>query len=64
MDTLLEKFRSEGTLITFCVARGEYVTGTIEGFNDTIIWLDDRWGETVVINRKMLLYIFPKSSRK
>ncbi len=63
MDAFLEKFRSNKTTITICVSSGEYVSGTITGFDDSTIWLDDKWWELIVVNRKMILYLYPKRKK-
>ncbi len=57
MDTFLNKFCREKTRVTVCITDGTYFSGTIEGFNDTAIWLSTKYHNLVIVNRNVVTYI-------
>ncbi|MBT9143490.1 MAG: RNA-binding protein Hfq [Dehalococcoidia bacterium] len=60
MDVFLDRVCREKTKITVCFTGGESVTGVVESFNDTTIWLENNHQQEIVINRNMIIYIVPK----
>ncbi len=58
MDTFLDKFCREKTDVVVCITNKVSLTGVIEGFNDTAVWLSTNHYGLVVVNRNLIAYIY------